>query len=182
MKAFDQHLNSTTDERVLFEGMRVPYGSIRAIQEFEIQRSCDQPLLQAADLLAGSVNLLATALGQGRELHQQEVELGGMVLPALLGDDPSVATAICSDRMLKLFLCTILKAYPKSKPPVVSEAVEEGPFRFLSNTPQVGPLAVLPAKPVAALERPVPDVRIEFTLPIFGIARPCPKTGNILRT
>ena len=94
-RVFEQHRNGG-DGMMFVEGMRVPYSAIRLIENFEIQRSVEQPLIQAADLLAGSITHLATRMAKGEQLRQQEIDLGGLTLPPMLLPDIALALPTAS--------------------------------------------------------------------------------------
>jgi hypothetical protein len=167
-RAFDQHKWTERDERVLING--IPYGAIRAIEDFEIQRSVDQPMLQAADLLAGSIAHLSSALIQGKTLHPQEVELGGLIFPALMLDGISLAAPVCSNRMLKKIGAAIRQAYPEVCSTKPKETDDRWPFQWTSTVAGEGPLPVLPGLPKPTNETRVPDRKIKIDLPLFSIA------------
>lgn len=169
-RAFDQHKGTERDERVLINGMRVPYGAIRAIEEFEIQRSVDQPMLQAADLLAGSIAHLSAALIQEKALHPQELELGGLIFPALMLEGIALAAPVCSNRMLKEIGAAIRQAYPDVCSTQPKETDDRWPFQWTSTVAGEGPLAVLPAPPKPTNETRIPDRKIKIDLPLFCIA------------
>lgn len=169
-RAFDQLKTTERDDRVLINGMRVPYGAIRAIDDFEIQRSVDQPMLQAADLLAGSIAHLSASLLQGKTLHPQEVELGGLIFPALMLDGIALATPVCSDRMLEKIGAAIWQAYPEVRSTKPSETDDRWPFQWTSTVAGAGPLPVLPGPPNPSNETRVPDRKVKIDLPLFSIA------------
>jgi hypothetical protein len=169
-RAFDQHKGTERDERVLINGMRVSYGAIRAIEDFETQRSVDQPMLQAADLLAGSIAHLSAALIQGKTLRPQEVELGGLIFPAMMLDGIALATPVCSDRMLKKIGATVRQAYPDVCSTKAKETDDHWPFQWSSTVEGEGPLPVLPGPPKPTNETRVPDRKIKIDLPLFSIA------------
>jgi hypothetical protein len=171
-RAFEQYKKTDWDERILINGMRVPFGAIRTIDDFEIQRSVDQPLLQAADLLAGSIAHLSAALIQERNLYPQEVALGGLIFPALLLDGITLAMPVCSDRMLEKIGSAIQQAYPKinSTTSNENEIDDRCPFRWTSTAEGEGPLPVLPVPMTSTTGDHVPDRIIKIDLPLFGIA------------
>jgi hypothetical protein len=175
LRAFHQHRDAE-DQRVFLEGMRVPYGAIRMIGDFEVQRSVEQPMIQAADLLAGSISHLATALLDGRKLHPPEIELGGLVLPPLLFNELVIAKPVCSDRMLKRFGKAIHLAYPQvaATEPV---AVPVPDIRWTSTLPGEGDVP-LPLLPVPSVEeaRETPTHSVKIDLPIYGI---CDEAGRL---
>lgn len=153
---------------------------IKTIDDFEVQRSVDQPLIQAADLLAGSIAHLCAALIRDRGLQEQEIELGGFVLPALIVPGPLLANPICSERMLHKIGEAIRLAYPKAG----DAARDDGPkyFHCTNNVPE-GPLPVFPASPVRtesnadsrADSRQMLTVKID--LPLFALAN---NSGDLL--
>ena len=169
-RIFDLHRQANSNERVLLNGMRVPYGAIRSIEEFEIQRSVDQPLLQAADLLAGSIAHLSGALIQGRQLQPQEIELGGLLFPAMLLGEIALAMPVCSDRMLKRIGSAIRQAYPETPKAIQKEADDRWPFRWTSTVSDGGPLPVLPAPRNPTIKDRVADHTFTIDLPLFGLA------------
>jgi len=148
-------------------GMRVPYGALRRIDEFEFQRSVDQPLVQAADLLAGSVAHLSKALIQGRSFSPQEVELGGLVFPAFLVHEVALAMPICSDHMLRQFGRAISLAYPVESGG--SRDSGEIQFRWTSTLPNDDPLPILPPLKDDLPNDRMPDKIVRVTLPIYGL-------------
>jgi len=154
--------------QILLDGMRVPHSDLQMIDDFEIQTSVDQPLIQAADILSGSVHHLFASLLNGRELHKQEVELGGLLLPAILTPDELPLTyLVCSDRMLGLIGPAIAKAYPIAEKNL---EVDDSPVRWVSTMPD-GKLPILPSPaPSAGLVERRPDFTFKIDLPLFAFA------------
>ncbi len=154
--------------RIQMNGMQVPFGAIRVIEDFEVQRSVDQPLIQAADLLAGSIGHLATSLIRGRVLHRQEIELGGLLFPAMLQKEILLTNVICSTRMFGKIGEAIRIAYP-SVSDHEPKTSEESEIKWKSTLPE-GELEVLPALRGERSSQEKPAISIKFTLPIFSIA------------
>jgi len=71
---------------------------MKHVGSLEFGSSKDAVLLQAADILAGSVNHLAKRALQQKNVTDAEVELAGHVLPALLVDLPRIAWSVGSSR------------------------------------------------------------------------------------
>jgi hypothetical protein len=97
---FDMH-REAEDEIILVPHGDVPYSGIRHIPEFEIAQSDAQPLVQAADVLAGAVNHICKRLTRGEALTEAEHELGRLVLPPLVYRAARLTWPVCSDLFLK---------------------------------------------------------------------------------
>lgn len=169
-RVFAHYKNIGVDEQLLLNGMRVPYGSIRTIEQFEMQRSVDQPMLQAADLLAGSIAHLSTALIRGEKLKPQEVDLGSLIFPAMLIKDLPLTFSMCSDRMLKKIGASITEAFPKNCS--VGEKID-GDFKnyqWSSTVKGSEPSPLLPAPPSVRSEPNVPTIKVCVDLPLYCIA------------
>src|SRR5262249_31071038 len=109
----------------------------------------------------------ATTLINGRPLRQQEIELGGMILPALLMDEVKIAMTLCSNRMHKLFGEALHHAYPDIRS---SSGEDKYPQIRWTSTLPAGPLPILPPQPDGSLSKPHPDISIKITLPLYGVA------------
>lgn len=95
-EAFDLHRNGP-DEWITHPDRSIGYGAIRRINDFEIQRSIDQPIVQAADLLAGAINDIYIGLYRGRMIEGLDLDIAKRSLLGLfVGDDP-LAWAVCSE-------------------------------------------------------------------------------------
>lgn len=71
---------------------------LKHVGAMEFGSSKDSVLLQAADVLAGSVNYLAKRAIQKREVTDLDSELGALLFPALLIDLPRIAWSVGSPR------------------------------------------------------------------------------------
>lgn len=143
---------------VTLVGQDVPYGALRAIQSFETQRSVHQPLIQAADLLAGTINHVCTKLQAGQALTAAERRLAQLSLPLMLVPNLRLAWPICSDRMLRRIGVLFHEAFGAGA--TVSPV---GPGQSAPSVP-------LPVFPVVQAPEGGPQ-RFPVNLPLFGIAR-----------
>lgn len=135
-------------------GQEIPYGPIRAIKTFETQRSELQPLLQAADLLAGSVGHVCLKLWSGTKLTPAEQQLAQLTLPLLLAE-PRLAWPLCSDRMYGQIAEFLQEAFGGGHELTQTEPGLRGRF------PVLPPLA----------SEPVPPSKRPLTLPLFAVTR-----------
>jgi len=168
LKAFEHHRGLAKDDRLFVNGMHIPYGALQMVEDFEFQPSDTQPLVQAADLLAGSIAHLAIGLNDDRVLHAQELELGRFVLPPLIIPDSLLAFPVCSERLLGKFGEAIYQAFPDA----IEDFLPEDSTRdvqFTSTLPGLGSLPLLPAKPQVAVAETAGATLVKLDLPLFGI-------------
>lgn len=168
-RAFREH-READEQRIQINGMRVPYGAIRMIDEFEVQSSKTQPLVQAADLLAGSIAHLAKALIAGQTLHEQEIELARLVLPPLLFHEVVIAAPVCSDLMLSKFGSAIKLAFSSEDFGTAKDANAGDAIRWTSTLPGTGPLPLVPPKPSEDRQGSNPHLSAKIDLPLFAIS------------
>ncbi|MEW4566154.1 DUF3800 domain-containing protein [Bremerella sp. JC770] len=170
-RAFEQFRNSSDDDdRVILEGMNIPYGTLRTIQELEFQRSVDQPLVQAADLLAGSIANLSNALINGQTLREQEIRLGGLIFPPLLFPDIRLAHVVCSNQMLAKFGEVIRQTIPQDEERLLPREQEGHELHWTSTVPSGEELPLFPPCSKTPDENGKPNHSIKVDLPLFGLA------------
>lgn len=166
---YNHHKDLQPGDYSWYQSMGIHYGAIKNIEEFEIQRSVDQPLIQAADLLAGSIGYLASSMIDGRTLTPQEIELAGLVFPAMLSPHARLANPVCSGRMLSCIGKAMSDAYPVA---MADSETKNRPVSLLSksNLRDEGPLDVLPF--VGSSVRPASDAlkpKVRIDLPIYAL-------------
>jgi hypothetical protein len=141
-------------------GSELGHGSVLTVDTFEIQRSVDQPLIQAADLLSGAINSLCISLVKGADLTPHELEISQYVLTPMLFREHKIAFPICSDKMLTLIGEAIRKTFQE-----LSSAA--GPLPYDKSHARGLPL--LPSnkqdRPVVRSDRP----KLKIDLPLYGI-------------
>jgi hypothetical protein len=152
-EAFHLHRNAG-DGWITLEGRSVGYGAIRRISEFEMQRSVDQPLIQAADLLAGAVNDVCIDLVRGRHITGSELELAGLTLPILFFRDIKIGWPVLSERMLDRIKSLLGQLYPLP-------AVNSDEFSDLATGDLLPPLRTEVTAPA--------HKRMPADLPMFGV-------------
>lgn len=144
---------------VTLPGSNLGHGSVLTVADFEVQRSVDQPLIQSADLLAGSINGLCIKLSEGKELTSYELEIAKFALTPMLFKEQKIAFPICSDQMLGRIGSAIRKCFPD-----IASGGETLPYK----QPVPRRLPLLPALQQAAEAhsgRPVHHT----PLPLYGI-------------
>ncbi len=168
LKAFEDHRSAERTAKLMIPGMVVPYGAIKMVQELEFQASEAQPLVQAADLLAGSIAHISMRVLAGRKLHEQELKLARFVLPPLILPDIQLAFSICSNQMLAKFGQAIKAAFPLE----TGGKPTGGPpahIQWKSSIPDTDVLPLLPAKPVTEPTATAVGLSVKIDLPLFGI-------------
>jgi hypothetical protein len=166
LKAFEQHKGAGNSDRIQIRGMVIPYGAVKMVNELDFQPSLSQPLVQAADLLAGSIAHLSISLVNGRRLRDQEVELGGLVLPTLILPEIMLGYALCAASMLARFGDAITLAFPDA----VKGEDKPDKIEWRSTLPNENVLPVLPPPRIDSSDIAKAAVTIKFDLPLFGIA------------
>ena len=169
LAAFDHHRGMAKDDKLQAFGMRVPYGAIKMVEEFEFQSSEKQPLVQAADLLAGGIAHLSKKLVAGQDLHPQETEMARLVLPPLVTPGMLLAFPVCSEKMMGHFGEAIREAFPKE---VEDHAADRNSrsLQWRSTVPAGDTLAVLPPNQGGdGDDIEVPHYSLKVDLPLFGI-------------
>lgn len=154
------HCKSRDDFWLTLPGARLGQGSVLTIDSFETQRSVEQPLIQAADVLSGAINSLCINLIRGNELTPHELEVSRYILTPMLFREHKIAFPLCSDRMLT----RIGEAVRKSFPECLSDA-DPLPYKK-SDSRGLPVLPILQQHPAAESERP----KLRIDLPLYGIA------------
>ena len=135
-----------------------PGNSMRAhpngITRFEMGDSRSRTLLQAADVLAGSIGYLLDKSRRNTELTGSEKALSDTILPGLIAT-PSVSWTICSDVCLKDLWRTLFHGYPR---------VNEGVRLDLPRDRRVERLDLLPTTFGVATRQ-----KFALDLPLVGI-------------
>lgn len=149
-------LSSGKDRAIKLPDVAIPLGKINHIPEFEMADSKLNPLMQAPDLLAGTINHLFKKVASNQELSDCEKELGQYVLPPLLFDEiPKLTWPILSNKLhvetfKSIFECYDMEVVKKS------EVNNTGPAKPAPMFPKVGGLGDgTPKKP--------------FTFPAFAL-------------
>jgi hypothetical protein len=155
-QVFLEHRHAA-DHWIKLIGQDTPYGALRAVRSFEVQNDVKQPMLQAADLLAGTINQLCTKLQTDTDLTSAEQRLAKLTLPAMLSSNPRLAWPLCSDRMLKQIGALFRKLFPSDSSTSTEHSVSEQPL-------------LLPVFPVAKFSDDGAK-RFPIVLPLFGIVR-----------
>lgn len=168
-RIFQSFLSAPEEHRFQLEGMDVPFGAIRNINSLEFQQSDQQLLVQAADLLAGSIASLAKKLIGTESLHPQESELALFAFMPMYVPQLRLANPVCSERMLKHIGGAIREKLDIADADT-SNVSENGQMCWTSTLPPGGTIPLLPAK--GGTERPKgqPDHRIKIDLPLFSVA------------
>lgn len=118
----------------------VAMGKIKNIPAFEIADSKINPVMQAPDFLAGTVNYLFRKLKSGKALTDLEKELGRFVLtPMLMAKVPKLTWPVLSDQMLAQSTKAAAELYPELKR-------ESDPNAFAHLSPPITPKPVFPPK------------------------------------
>lgn len=168
-RIFRAFQNGNEEERFQLEGMDVPFGAIRTIDNLEFQQSHHQPLVQAADLLAGSIAHLAKKLINDEQLHPQESELAHFAFAPLNIPDLKLANPVCSQRMLKRIEEAFRAYLPDTA--VESQHIQSSDsVCWTSTLPSGHKIPLLPASLAEEAERPTPHHRIKIDLPLFSVA------------
>ncbi|TWT80553.1 hypothetical protein CA13_19980 [Planctomycetes bacterium CA13] len=168
-RIFQSFLSAPEEHRFQLEGMDVPFGAIRNINTLEFQKSEQQPLVQAADLLAGSIAHVAKKLVGEESLHVQESELAMFAFLPMYVPQLRLANPVCSERMLKRIGGAIREKMGISETDESSNSHAEQ-TRWTSTLPPGDMIPLLPARGSAAKPKGHPDHRIKIDLPFYSIA------------
>lgn len=138
----------------------VAMGKIKNIPAFEIADSRINPVMQAPDFLAGTVNYLFRKLKSGKSLTDLEKELGRFVLtPMLMAKVPKLTWPVLSDQMLAQSTKAAAELYPELKR---ESAAPNASARLF---PPITPKPVFPPK---ARSSEVPrQEKFSFDPPVF---------------
>ncbi len=159
-KIFEIHRNAGEGFYRLPNGANIVW-PLRHIGGFEIAQSHKNPLLPAADMLAGAVRALLCKAHAEDATTDEEVRLSEFILPALLMDDPKVGWLIASNQMLK----KLGRAYFRHYGAGVSE--DEGAAEVRRAEPLDLPVFPVQRAPGEPLESPPGTKRID--LPLFAL-------------
>jgi len=86
----------------------VPYSSFSHIPKFELARSVDCQMIQAADVLAGTVNHLMKLPLAGHKPSPGDMELAGLTLPSFFLTEPPIGWLIASENLQNELLKTFI--------------------------------------------------------------------------
>lgn len=133
---------------------------LRHVPELEFADSEQRVLLQAADILAGSLCYLAKRAMEHGSRTESEIELASLTLPALLCDCPTIAWSVGSDRWYRALGESFLT------PLCRSEALPEGDGTA-SEHPTMRPPKMLPALSTRGVATEVQRYPLPF--PVWGL-------------
>lgn len=77
----------------------IPYSSFTNIPKFELVPSVDCQMIQAADVLAGTVNHLMKLVYRGHKPSPEDLELAAFTMPTFFLREPPIAWFIGSDKL-----------------------------------------------------------------------------------
>ena len=139
---------------------------LKHIPTFEVVQSCKSPLVQAADILAGTITYLAKLAIDKSSITENDEELGSLVFPALLFDEPRVGWSIGSDKWVaSLGRASLVKVGS-------ADSNKSGQQRVVD----IGPAPLLPAHRHAGTEDTTE--RFKFKVPVFGLVGE--ETGDLM--
>jgi hypothetical protein len=174
-KVFQTH-KTIHDWFVRLPHTEIAFAALNHITQFDMVKSQLEPLVQAADVLAGTVNHLCTLAARDCEITAADAALADAIFPALLVSRPQVAWPIWSDQLTrrvgKTSFRRILENLPKS------EASKTVPS--IAELDEYEHAALLPAlKDDRADESRKP--RYPFELPVYGIVNTLTNELLVLR-
>lgn len=133
---------------------------LRCIPHIEFAASHDNSIIQAADVLASSINYLSKLAFQSKPITDVDVELSSLIFPALLCDVPRIAWCVGSDQFLGLLADCFMKPFAQKLPKSKTITAKKMPIHY--NDKPLLPLSV-PANKNDTSQR------FAIPLPVYGL-------------
>lgn len=159
-KAFDL-LKNAQEGVFTFPNGSVLLFPLQCIPKLEFTASHDNSLIQAADILASSINYLAKCAVQSKSATDLDIELSSLLFPALLNDMPRIAWCVGSDDFFQLLADCYIIPFAKSLPEVEKEPSPKEPI-YYKNSP------LLPASRVKRDSKKA-EKKFFFPTPVYGL-------------
>ena len=139
----------------------VPYSSFSHIPEFQLVPSVDCQMVQAADVLAGTVNYLMKLAVAGQTPSPADMELAMLTIPGFFVSDPRIAWLIVSEKLQTALGKTFIL------PAVIEKRVASEKSRQPQLAPR--PAAMFPVVGQQPAEINSPRETFKWDMPIYGV-------------
>lgn len=132
---------------------------LQCLPKIEFAASHDNILIQAADILASSINYLAKCAMQSKPITELDVELSSLLFPALLSNMPRIAWCVGSDNFVQLLTDCFIVPFAKSLPEIEKEPSSNKPL-YYKDAP------LLPTSRIKK-ESDIEQEKIPFPVPVY---------------
>jgi hypothetical protein len=156
------HFRRDASGKVVWPNGAVLYAALKHIPQFEIATSHSQPLIQAADVLAGTVNYLLRQAALNIKASPIDMALSRMVVHAMLTSSPRTTWMVASNSLLRAIGRTYVAPAMKhrgSASQIQPAAHSEGEAPLLPGSPGA----------TTAQGQLAPPRRYDFRPPFYGV-------------